>query len=222
MQTTTLITLAVSCVAAFLLCAVPSGYLVARRLGKVDVRKTGSGNIGSTNVARSVGVSAAVITLCLDVLKAVVSLLLAHLLVGTLTLGSFLAAAPGQGLDWVYALVYLFAVAGHIFSPYLHFRGGKGIAVGFGAALGFMPLVGVSLLAPFLLFAFLTKRVSVGSIGAALSLPLLAWAIYRPSAAFLCFLGAVAVLVVFAHRSNIVKLATGQEKPFSFKKGGTR
>lgn len=223
MPTTTLIALVFSCVAAFFLSAVPSGYIVAKRMGNVDVRTTGSGNIGTTNVARSVGARAAALTLCLDVLKAFISLVVAHALIGLLSLGSFFAAAPGQDLDWTLALVYLFVIAGHMFSPYLHFHGGKGIAVGLGGALGFMPLVGVSLLVPFLVFAFLTRRVSVGSIGAALSLPFLAWAIYRPGIAFLCILAVVALLVVFAHRSNIVKLARGQERPFSFKKkGGSR
>ncbi len=215
---------AASCVIAYLLCGFPSALVVGRALGKVDVRTVGSGNVGSTNVARSVGTSAGVATLLLDVLKAVASMFLGYLLIGFLATGKgFSEVAPGGSYDWTMALVYMACILGHVFSPYLHFKGGKGIAVGFGGALVLMPLTGLSLLVPFLLFAVTTRYVSLGSIAAAISLPFLSMAIYHPSPAFVVIISLVAALVVWAHRSNIVKLLHGRESKFSFKsrKGGS-
>lgn len=214
--------LVASCVIAYFVCGIPSGLLLAERIGKVDVRTQGSGNVGSTNVARSAGKLAGGLTLLCDTLKAYVSVLVGFLLVGVVGLGDVAAVRPGGSLDWMMALVYLFCIVGHVFTPYLRFKGGKGIAVGFGGALALMPLTGLSLLVPFLLLAVTTKRVSAGSITAAIALPFLAWAIERPSAPFLVIVACVAAVVVFAHRKNIVKLAHGEEKPFSFKRGDKR
>ena len=209
---------AASCVVAYLLCGFPTALVLGRALGKVDVRTVGSGNVGSTNVARSVGTSAGVATLLLDVLKAAVSMLVGYLLIGFVATGEgFAEVVPGAPYDWTMALVYLACILGHVFSPYLHFKGGKGIAVGFGGALVLMPLAGVSLLVPFLLFAVSTRYVSLGSITAAISLPFLSAAIYHPSAVFMVIVTIVAALVVWAHRSNIVKLVHGRESKFSFK-----
>lgn len=213
-----IIALVVSCAIAYFLCGIPFGYVVGRRLGKIDVRTQGSGNVGATNVARTVGKGAGLLTLALDILKALVSLLVGKAIL-TWALGAEAGQlAFGSGLDWMPCVVYMFAILGHTFSPYLHLRGGKGIAVGFGGALGFMPLVALLLWVPFLVFALITRRVSVGSIAAAISLPLLAWAVYRPTAASLAILSVVAALVLFSHRSNIVKLIHGEERPFSFKR----
>lgn len=211
--------LAVSCVAAYLLCGIPSAYIVGEKLANVDVRTVGSGNVGSTNVVRAAGAKAGALTLVCDILKAAVSMLLGYLLVGFVGTGAgFDLVAPGGVLDWTMALVYLCCILGHVFTPYLHFKGGKGIAVGFGAAVVLMPLAGFALWVPFLLFAVATRYVSLGSIAAAVSLPFLAWAIYRPSVAFLIIVAVVALFVIWAHRSNIVKLANGTERKFSFKK----
>lgn len=211
---------------AYFVCGIPSGLVVAKRMGHVDVRTTGSGNVGSTNVARTVGKKAGALTLLLDVLKAAVSVLIGYVLIGLVGAGSLSLVTPGAQWDWMMALVYAFCIAGHVFSPYLHFHGGKGIAVGFGGAVALMPLVGLSLWIPFLLFALTTKRVSAGSVAAAISLPFLTWAIVRPSTAYVAVIACVAVIVVWAHRANIVKLIHGQEAPFSFKhtdgKGGAR
>ncbi len=209
---------ALSCVLAYLICGFPSAYVIGEKLGHVDVRTVGSGNVGTTNIARSVGAGAGALTLVLDVLKAVVSVLLGYVLVGVVGAGDVAAVRPGGALDWTMALVFGFCLLGHIFTPYLHFKGGKGIAVGLGASLALMPAVGASLLIPFLLLALTTRYVSLGSIAAAVSLPFWVWLYLRPSAAFLVIVSCVALLAIWAHRGNIRKLLAGTERRFSFKK----
>ena len=211
---------ALACVVAYLACGFPSAYVIGERMGHLDVRTVGSGNVGTTNIARSVGKRAAALTLLLDVLKAVVGIFVGYALIGLIGCGDLGAVRPGGRLDWAMALVYACCILGHVFTPYLHFKGGKGIAVGFGGALALMWPVGLSLLVPFLVFAVLTRYVSLGSILAAVCLPVLAWLIERPSPAFLVILCVVALLVIWSHRANIVRLAHGQEKRFAFKKKG--
>lgn len=210
---------AASCLVAFFLCGIPSAYIVGRAMGQVDIRTLGSGNVGSTNVARSLGAKAGLLTLVCDILKAVVALLVAHVLIGFVGTGEgFEQTCPGGRYDWCMSLVYLFALLGHIFSPFLKFHGGKGIAVGFGGAVVLIPLAGVSLWVPFLLLAVPTRYVSAGSIAAALSMPFLANLFYNPSVAFTAILIACSALVVWSHRTNIVKLIHGEERRFSLAK----
>lgn len=211
---------ALSCVLAYLICGFPSAYVIGERMAHLDVRTVGSGNVGTTNIARSVGKKAAALTLLLDVLKAVLAVFVGYGLIGLVGCGDLAAVRPGGRLDWAMALVYASCILGHVFTPYLHFKGGKGIAVGFGGALALMWPVGLLLLVPFLVFAVLTRYVSLGSILAAVALPFLAWAVERPSAAFLVVIVCVALLVIWSHRANIVRLAHGQEKRFAFKKKG--
>lgn len=206
---------ALACVLAYLICGFPSAYVVGKKMAHIDVRTVGSGNVGSTNVTRAAGAKAGVLTLLLDVMKAVVGVLLGWLLVGVVGAGDLSLVAPGGAYDWTMALVYLCCILGHVFTPYLHFKGGKGIAVGFGAAVALMPLVGLSLWVPFLLFALTTRYVSLGSIAAAVSLPFLTWFIAGPTVAFLVIIAFVALLVVWAHRANIAKLLRGEERKFS-------
>lgn len=202
---------------SYLISAIPCGYLIGKALGGgTDVRLAGSGNVGATNVTRTVGKKAGILTLVCDVLKALVGVGVSCLLLSRIW-GPCIFFL-GEYTDWICALSYLAAVLGHMFSPFLRFKGGKGIAVGFGGALPFMPLAGLALWIPFLVCAFATRRVSVGSIVAALCLPGIAWLIYRPTGLFVAVLCVVALLVVFAHRSNIHKLLRGEEKPFSFGK----
>lgn len=209
---------AAACCIAYFVCGIPTAYVLGRAMGHVDVRTVGSGNVGSTNIARSVGAKAGVLTLLLDVLKSALSVGIGYGLIGCIGTGHGIAeVAPGGAYDWTMALVYLFCIVGHIFTPYLKFKGGKGIAVGFGGALVLMPWAGLGLLVPFLIFAVTTRYVSLGSIAAALSLPFLAAWIYRPSVAFLVIITLVALIVVWAHRLNIVKLVQGHESKFAFK-----
>lgn len=206
-----------SMVIAFLVCGIPFGYLIARIQGNVDVRTVGSGNIGTTNVARSVGKSAAIATLVCDAGKGALSCLLGTWIVGTFgTGGNFAIIQPAGAWGWTISLVYLAAVAGHVFSPYLHFHGGKGIAVGFGGALGFCWPLAIGMLVVFLIFELPSHYVSLGSVMAAISLPILGIVIYHPNPLFVVPLVCITVIVLWAHRSNIDKLRKGKENKLSF------
>ena len=200
---------AICALGCFLICGIPSGLIIARASSEhVDVRKVGSGNIGMTNVARSAGASAAALTLLCDAGKGAVAILLARLVIAQVAFGGdwsqTLAQAQG-GL--ASATLYASCVLGHIFSPYLHFKGGKGISVGLGAGLGFCWPVALSMLAVFVVLAIPTGFVSLGSVFAALSLVPLA---------------VISLTVVWAHRENVRKLLRGEERRFSIHKKGDK
>ena len=212
-----LLTTFVCCIIAFLLCGIPFGLIIASVAGHVDIRSVGSGNIGTTNVGREVGKGAAAATLACDAGKGFVSTFLAAYLIGAYGAGGAMAMVQPTGAwGWTLSAVYLCCICGHIFSPFLGFHGGKGIAVGFGAALGFMWPVAIGMLVVFLLVALPTRYVSLASISAAFALPLLGLFIYHPEPSFLLPLVIVACIVIWAHRSNIRKLRNHEEKRFSF------
>ena len=150
---------ALACVIAYVLGGIPSAYLIGKAFGNVDIRTQGSGNVGSTNVARTLGAKAGILTLVSDILKAVVAVLIGKLLIGVVGAGAIETTAPGGVYDWCAALVYLAVILGHMFTPFLHFHGGKGIASGFGGAVVLMPWAGLSLWVPFLIFAVSTRYV---------------------------------------------------------------
>ena len=203
---------------AYLVCGVPFGLLVARAMGHVDVRTTGSGNIGTTNVARSVGKGAAALTLLLDLSKGLVWMLLSRVALAFAVFGGDFASLDhttvfGTSLT----VVFLACICGHVFSPYLRFHGGKGIAVGFGAALGLYWPIGLGVLALFLVLVIPTRYVSLGSVFAAASLPV--WcAVFGFPPVAVAPVAVAAVVVVWSHRENVRRLLHGEERRFSFHK----
>ncbi|WP_321972009.1 glycerol-3-phosphate acyltransferase [Paratractidigestivibacter sp.] len=210
---------AVFVVFSYAVCGIPFGLVVAKAMGNIDVRSTGSGNIGTTNVARSVGKGAAALTLLLDLGKGLVCMLFSRFMISLLVLGEagFSGSlATGEGLVAM-TVIFLACVMGHIFSPYLHFRGGKGIAVGFGAALGLWWPIGLGLLVVFTVFAVPSRYVSLGSIAAACSLPIQCALRGFPVEGVLV-VAVAAIVVVWSHRSNIEKLVRGEERKFTFHK----
>ena len=209
-------------VATFLVCGIPFGKIIARAKG-VDIQAVGSGNIGTTNVAREIGKGAAAATLAFDAGKGtlatgVAAWLFQHtgFVCATYQTVSF---APGGEAGWCVGLVMLAAVCGHIFSPFLGFHGGKGIAVGVGSLLGFVWPLGLLELGIFFVLAYATKRVSVGSVTVAAIVGILVGIFYGWTLNALV-VEAAGLIVVWAHRSNIKKLACGQESAFSFHKKG--
>lgn len=207
-------------VVTFLVCGIPFGKIIARARG-VDIQKVGSGNIGTTNVAREIGKGAAALTLLLDAGKGALATGLALWFFPTFITGGA-SVAPHGDVAWLEGLVTLAAICGHIFSPFLHFHGGKGIAVGVGTLLGFAWPVGLMELAIFLVIAVASKRVSAGSVTVAAILGPVFALIYGPNLGLDLLLELAGLVVVWAHRSNIKKLVNGQEKEFSFHKCGDK
>lgn len=190
-------------VLAFLLGTVPTGLLVVRLVRGVDVRQVGSGNIGATNVVRAAGWSWGIATLVIDALKgALVPLWLAQV-------------APAGVLIWQMAAGAL-CLAGNIFNPFLHYRGGKGVGTSIGVAAALAPVPLLLGLVAFLLGFLSTRIVSVGSLSAGAVFGLSAVVLYvvrrpQPSLLWLGFCVAVSVLVFVTHKSNIRRLLSGTE-----------
>lgn len=194
---------------SYLIGSIPSGYLLGL-VYRVDVRATGSGNIGATNVARSVGAGAGLATLAIDVAKGAVPVLL----VGAIDLLS----VPLAGLDLqARALAAVSAACGHVFSVFLRFRGGKGVATTFGALLALAPAAALGALLIFAAALALTRIVSIASMTAAVAAPLWSVALGYPSLVSLAA-GILAALIVFRHRANIARLRAGTEPTIGSKR----
>ena len=200
-------------VIAYLLGSIPFGYILVRIFRGQDVRQSGSGNIGATNVARSSPALGA-LTLFLDAAKGLLAV----------TAGSLLAASgPHGGARRLYSLAAtaaLFAVIGHMFSVWLKFRGGKGVATSVGVFVALAPKTLLLALALFVALVAAFRYVSLGSIIAAAAFPLIAYALrdYHSSLAILAAMSAIAALVIFKHRENIRRLLAGTEHRFAIKR----
>jgi glycerol-3-phosphate acyltransferase PlsY len=196
--------------AAYLLGSIPFGYLIVRAKEGADVRETGSGGTGATNVTRRAGKSAGVVTLLLDALKGAIAVLLARWLLG----------APDFGINWWVTAAAILAVVGHIFPAWLGFRGGKGVATGVGVFLTLSPLAVPFAALIFILVVWATRYVSLGSITATAAFPLCVWllSLYaKPPASFQQVMTASIIcgaLIVFMHRANIGRLIQGTESRF--------
>jgi acyl phosphate:glycerol-3-phosphate acyltransferase len=181
---------------AYLVGAVPVGWLVGRAFGLGDIRRHGSGNIGATNVLRTLGRLPAVVTLLGDVLKGYLAVTLAARL------------APDDPLAIAVATVA--AVVGNCWSIFLGFRGGKGVATGLGALLRLVPWATLAALPVFVVVVATFRYVSLGSLLAAVCVPLGAALLGYPRAAVVAAL-AVALIVVGRHHANIARLRAGTE-----------
>ncbi|MBU0678197.1 MAG: glycerol-3-phosphate 1-O-acyltransferase PlsY [Verrucomicrobia bacterium] len=196
--------------ASYLLGSIPNGLIIARLKG-IDIRKAGSGNIGATNVFRSVGKPFGIATFIGDMLKGLIPAALFPLAVS----GHDLPLTP-QHLGLAFGCC---AIVGHNWPVFLKFRGGKGVATSAGVLLGVAPLAVAVGLAVWLLLFFVTRYVSVGSMGAAIAICASGWIPQinsdRIVSIVLTMLGAV---IVWRHRSNIQRLASGTENRFVSKR----
>lgn len=180
--------------AAFLLGAVPFGYLIGRAAG-VDVRRAGSGNIGTANLVRTVGWAAGLFTLLLDAGKGAAPVALARW--------------AGLSPEWLAAVLGA-AVLGHIYTPFLSFRGGKGVATALGGVLAGSWPVGSAAVAIWLGMVLAFRFTSLAALVVALLLPALSWWLDgRP--AFVALAAGLAALLLWSHRGNIVRLRRGTE-----------
>jgi glycerol-3-phosphate acyltransferase PlsY len=207
-------------VVSYLLGSIPFGYLLVRIFRGEDVRQTGSGNIGATNVARTGSKWLAIATLLLDALKGYVAV--AHVF---FVAGHHPDELPHFGSHTVYILAALagfLAIVGHMFPLWLRFQGGKGVATSVGAFLGIAPTaVLVSLLA-FVAIVALTRYVSLGSIVGAAVFPVTAWWLNPETrdGAVMAFIVASALLIIIRHKDNIRRLLAGNENRFGGRRSG--
>jgi glycerol-3-phosphate acyltransferase PlsY len=215
---------------AYLIGSIPFGYLIVRISAGGDIRETGSGGTGATNVSRRAGKSAGVVTLLLDALKGAAAVVIARMILGlssfalVIRMGGQLhgaeIVASLQSSNWWLSAAAIAVILGHIFPVWLGFRGGKGVATGVGVFLVLAPLAVGFAAVVFLLIVWLTRYVSLGSIVAAMTIPLfvlLQNAFIRPVPNLIPLLTAAfagALLIVFAHRSNIGRLIQGTESKF--------
>jgi glycerol-3-phosphate acyltransferase PlsY len=186
----------------------PTGAMVGRRFG-VDLRKVGSGSTGATNVLRTVGGRWAALVVLVDLLKGTAAVLIVGLILG---------GAPWDQPTWPQVVASAFAVIGHTFSPLLGFKGGRGIVTGGGGLLVLSPLAFWVALVCGILAIVLTRYVSLGSlVGAAVAGAIVVWQAWTGAGPWVFYLYGTLVpgFVIWSHRGNIKRLATGTERKLS-------
>ena len=192
--------LALGVLVAYLLGAVPTSYLVARRFGGIDLREHGSKNLGATNLYRVMGWRYAIPAGAFDVAKGAIPVVL---------------VAPWVGPSaWLPVVLGLAAIVGHVFSLFLRFHGGKGVATAAGAVLGLAPLPLAVSAAVWIVLVWATRYVSVASMAGAVAFPVAAWWLQPHDTPTLTVGVALAAFIVFNHRANIRRLLQGREARF--------
>ncbi len=186
----------VAILAAYLIGSIPFALLLARRWGARDLHRIGSGNIGAANVFRASGATAGVLVAILDIGKGAASVILAERIT---TSGAAVAAAG------------VAAIVGHVYPVWLRFRGGKGVATSCGVFGVLAPVAMLTAIAAFACGVWLTRYISLGSVMAAAALPPVALVVGNPWP-IVAAAAAAATLVIFRHRSNIVRVWGGTER----------
>jgi len=198
--------------ASYLLGSIPVGYVLVRLFRHEDIRSFGSGNIGATNVLRSGGKGLGAATFVLDMLKGCSAVWLGGLLASLLV--------PAMAHRDAQALAALAAVLGHIFPVWLRFKGGKGVATGFGVFLVSAPWAALAAISVFIVVLVLSRYVSLASILGAICFPIFAWFMVsgdRPPF-FIAVQCIVALIIIVKHHQNIRRLFAGTESRFGAKK----
>ena len=197
-----------SALIAYLLGSIPVGYLIVRWMRGLDVRTTGSGSIGATNVMRSLGVAGFVVTFVLDVGKGTAAVLIASKL-------------TAHDSPWV-AVAAIVGILGHCYPVWLKFKGGKGVATGVGVFLALSPIPVGLVLGIFAVVLTLSRYVSLSSILAAAAFPVLVYFIDHPPWPLLVGAAAGATMVIARHHANISRLLKGTENRVGKKKREVR
>ncbi len=195
---------ALALAAAYLLGSIPFAF-IAGRLHGVDLRTIGSGNLGATNVFRTLGRTVGITVMVLDIAKGAAAVLLAVALTDN---------------PWPLAAGAL-VILGHVRPVWTGFKGGKGVAVGAGALIGLVPAASGVLIVLWFLIVLITRYVSVASIACALAAAPLAWAFGAPWS-YLGFIALAGLFVIWKHRENIVRLSRGEENRLNLGRRGAR
>ena len=188
---------------SFLIGSVPTGYLIVKLLKGKDIRNEGSRNIGATNVLRATGKLPAVIVLALDTLKGYLAVKLASLL-------------PYMQWELFTLASALFVIAGHCWTIFLGFKGGKGVATGLGAFLAIAPMQTAASAVVFFIVIILSRYVSLASMLASAALPVICYFTGK-SAAFSAAASLIALLIIYRHRENILRIIQGNENKIGIK-----
>ena len=213
-------------VVSYLLGSIPFGYLLVWMFRGQDVRKTGSGNIGATNVARAGSKGLGIATLFLDAAKGYVAVKFAlwfasrQRLEGPIPTSLYDRSDGGLSSHTIFllaALAAFLAILGHVFTVWLRFKGGKGVAVAAGSFIALAPRAMLVVLVLFIVIVALTRYVSLGSILACAAFPLAVWWLgpaERTTAPILLLIAASSLLIVLRHKDNIRRLLAGTENRF--------
>lgn len=193
-------------VAAYLIGSIPTGYIFGRALKGVDIREFGSGNLGATNVFRVMGRLPGILVLVIDMLKGFVC--------ATYIASFFLYISPAARPELYRVLAGLAAIAGHNWTVFLKFRGGKGVATSAGVVIGLVPKIfWLGFLVWTIVFS-VTGYISVASIIASIAVPLFTLVFSEPTETVI-FMSILCLVIVYKHRSNIKRLQDGEEKRIS-------
>lgn len=191
---------------SYLIGSIPTAFLAGKLLKGIDIRQVGSGNIGATNVFRSIGKTAGVGVLAIDMLKGVIPVLLAA------------QFAPGSCTETFRIMAGLAAICGHNWTIFLNFKGGKGVATSTGVLLTLAPAATLAGFLVFVLAVTTTRYISLGSIIAASAVPLLVWYLNPGQTELFYFVLVIAILIDLKHIPNIKRLIKHEEHKFSFKR----
>ncbi|MFC1494677.1 glycerol-3-phosphate 1-O-acyltransferase PlsY [Thermodesulfobacteriota bacterium] len=186
--------------------SIPFGSIIGRIAAGTDITKRGSGNIGATNVARELGIKWGLITLFLDMFKGFLPVFMVV---------SFYNPPGG----WLLITVPISLLLGHRFSPFLNFKGGKGVATALGIFFALSPVVVLILLAVFILIVYVTDYVSLGSITASCMMPVILF-FTEKNRDLLITASCIAAIICITHKDNIIRLIKGKERRWKNRKSG--
>jgi glycerol-3-phosphate acyltransferase PlsY len=194
-------------IGAYLLGSIPFGLLIGKKVERLDITKAGSGNIGATNVAREVGLKWGIITLLADTLKGFIPVAFAYYLLGSST----------EINEALKGMVGFSALLGHQFSVYNRFKGGKGVATCLGVFLAICPISCLFSAIVFFVLVYLWRYISLGSISAALSMPIWLYLVCHSTSMILLSV-IMSLLITVQHRENIKRLIQGNERRWERRK----
>lgn len=239
-----IVSVLIALVLAFLCGAIPVALIVGKSMRGLDVREHGSGNAGTTNAIRVLGIGPGLLVFAGDVLKGALGCVIVSLAVAvsvtvasldatnaainsmsdpqaTFDMDPLISIIASGNSSYLYevpmAMAIVVTILGHMFSPFMGFKGGKGVAAALGAVAIVLPLTAACSLAVFIVVVLITRYVSLGSIIAVITVPIFTCFFY-PSPTYIVFTVILALAVVLAHRKNIVRLSKGEEPKFSFSK----
>jgi len=195
--------------AAYILGSIPTSYIMGKLIKRIDIRDFGSGNVGATNALRILGTKVGVFTLIIDIGKGFLAVNIARMIIPEPT-------------NLIMIITGLFAILGHIFTIFLKFKGGKGVATSAGVFIALIPIPVAFALFVFVFTVWLSKYVSLGSILAAFTLftselIMNIWISFA-ELEFLIFTFIIALFIIVRHKANIKRLINGNENKISFKK----